>query len=471
MKRDDRFMWFGAGMALLALVLAAAFAPSAIAQSKESEAERYLKAFEEVYRYIQDNYVEEVDPKLLFEGALNGMFETLDDPYSYYLDELDFSRLGDTTTGNFGGVGLIISKQTAAEAGGADQPKYVEVVTPIEGTPAFRAGISAGDLITAIEKSSTEDLTIDDVVDQLRGAPGTPVNVTIRRGRSATFDVEIVRDLIEVPTVKSAMINDSIGYIRITNFTPYTDDRVEDAIFDLELSRYRGLIIDLRNNPGGLLRSVLDTADLFLSELPIVSTRSRIPGSNEVYTSDKRLLVPEELPIVVLINQGSASASEILAGALRDNERAMLIGETTYGKASVQDVRTLGEFGYKLTTARYFTPSGRNIDQTGIEPDRVISEPELSEDDQAELTRLIEERRITLFVEANPDPSDTKIDAFLSGLESDGITLDAKLVQRLIRNETNRTNNDPPVFDLEYDLVLQEAVAILEQSMTAVSNR
>ena len=469
MKRNDRYIWFGAGVGFLILIIAAVFAPTVLAQSKTVAAEEYLQDFAEIFRYIQENYVEEVDPKLLFEGALNGMFDTLDDPYSYYLDELDFASLGDTTTGSFGGVGLIISKQTANEAGGEGVPRYVEIVTPIEGTPAFKVGISAGDLIVAIEDESTENFSIDEVVDRLRGTPGTPVGVTIKRGRSTEFDVVIVRAIIEVPTVKYAMIDEKIGYVRITNFTPYTDDRVEDAVFDLQLRNYQALIIDVRNNPGGLLRSVIDTADLFLAGDTIVSTRSRIPNANETYMAEKDVLIPDEIPIIVLINKGSASASEILAGALRDNERAILIGETTYGKASVQDVRDLGDVGFKLTTARYFTPSGSNIDKTGIEPDTAVAEPELSDDDQEELALLTEERRISTLLESKEEISEDEIEAFIEQLILDGITLEERLIRRLIRNELNRTNNNPPIFDIEYDLALQEAVRALDQSLVSQS--
>ncbi len=467
MKRNDRYIWIGTGIGLLVLVFAMAFAPAVLAQSKNQESEEYVETFKEVFRYIENNFVEEIDPKVLFEGALKGMFATLDDPYSYYLDEVDFSNLTDTTTGNFGGVGLIISKPTVDADDPDAEPSYVEVVTPIEGTPAYRAGVSAGDYITAIEGESTEPLTIDEVVRRLRGTPGSSVTVTLLRGKSTVFDVEIVRDVIEVPTVKSTMIDDDIGYIRITNFTPFTDNRVEDALLDLELARYKALIIDVRNNPGGLLRSVIDTADLFLSDQVIVTTRSRVRRENEVYTAEEGVLVPTYIPMIVLINKGSASASEILAGALRDNGRAILIGENTYGKASVQQVRDLGNYGFKLTTARYHTPSGRNIDEVGIEPDRTISEPELSEEDQAELRKLTEERRIKTFVEENPHPTEEQIAGFIRDLATDGITLEDRLVRKMIRNEVNRTNNDPPVVDVDYDLVLREAVQVLRQSLSA----
>lgn len=468
MKRNDRNLWLGAGIGFLVLLFAAAFAPSVLAQSRQSKTEEYLETFEEIFRYIENNFVEEIDPEALFEGALNGMFDVLDDPYSYYLDELDFANLSDTTTGNFGGVGLIISKVDDSESEEPD-PAYIEVVTPIEGTPAYRAGISAGDLITAIEGSTTEELSIDDVVDRLRGEPGSSVNVTVKRGRRALFDVEIIRDIIEVPTVKSAMIDDDVGYIRITNFTPFTDDRVEDAIFDLELSRYKALIIDVRNNPGGLLRAVIDTADLFLAGDTIVTTKSRVRRENEIFSANDDRLVPDDVPMIVLINEGSASASEILAGALRDNDRATLIGETTYGKASVQQVKDLGEVGFKITTARYYTPSGRNIDEVGIDPDRIVTEPAMSETDAEELAILIEEHLVEDFVQSAGVPSDSEIDSFLDGLEARGITLEERIVRRRIRTEVNRTNNDPPIFDIEFDLVLQAAVEHLQQSLLAIS--
>ena len=459
MKGNDRYLWLGVGMGFIILILAVSFAPTVLAQSDSKDTEAHLRALEDVFRFIQNNYVEEVDPKQLLEGAMAGMFETLDDPYSYYLDENDLSSLNDTTSGNFGGVGLIISKEDVSED--EDREPFVEVVTPIEGTPAFRAGISAGDLITAVEGDTTENLSLDEVVDRLRGIPGTTVGVTILRGSSTKFDVEILRDIIEVPTVKYAMIGGDIGYIRIAQFTPFTDDRVKDAVYELELSGYDALIVDLRNNPGGLLTSVIDTADLFLAGKTIVSTQSRIKRKNEIFTARESIIVPSSVPIVVLINKGSASASEILAGALRDNDRAILVGETSYGKGSVQEVRDLTTGGFKLTTSRYYTPSGKNIDETGIEPDHIVTEPELTDAQKEALSLLTEKRSVELFVGDNELPSDSLIDEFIDSLQSDGIALEDRIIQRLIRNEMNRTNNNPPVYDLEYDLVLQEAVQIL----------
>lgn len=460
MHNKDRYIWVGSGV--LALVVAAfvAIGPTVIAQPKSTETDEFIETFREVFEYIEDNFVEEVDPEELFEGAVQGMFDVLDDPYSYYLDEIEMDSLGLTTNGNFGGVGLTISKQSRADVGGGDDeiPRYIEVISPIEGTPAYRAGISAGDLIMEINGETTEDLSIDEAVEQIRGVPGTSVNLTIKRGRVRTFTVSVTRDVIEVPTVKSAMIDRDIAFLKITQFTPFTDDRVREAIEFFEGEKYSSLIIDLRNNPGGRLSTVIEVSDMFLDEGTIVSTRSRVPRENDIFTASRDVLVPSGFPIIVLINKGSASASEILAGALRDNGRAIIVGETSYGKGSVQQVRDFGDGGFRLTTSRYYTPSGRNIDQIGIEPDTAIDEGELSEDEEESVEQLTANDTIGRFVESNPDPTQKEIDTFIRGLKTEGIVLEDRLIRRLIRNEVNRTNNNPPVFDIEFDLVLQEAV-------------
>ncbi len=470
MKRKDQLLWLGAGAGLMFIVAFVAFAPTVLAQSNSDTSDEYLQTLSDVFRFIENNYVEEVEAKKLFEGALEGIFDALDDPYSYYLDDSAMENLGDVTTGNFGGVGLIITKPAPRgdedEEDGAqtDEEKYVEVVSPIEGTPAYKAGLSAGDFITKIEGKSTRPYTIDEVVDRLRGEPGTEVQVTIKRGKSS-FDVSIKRDIIEVPTIKHAMIGDDIGYLKIIQFTPFTDNRIEESLKDFDSKGYKSLIIDLRNNPGGLFRSVIDIADLFLSEEVIVSTRSRIPEENEVYTADPGVKISGSTPIAVLINKGSASASEILAGALRDNDRAVLIGEQSYGKGSVQEVRNFGAGGFKLTTSRYYTPAGRNIEEIGIAPDLSVKPPELSDAEEEDLQTLNEGTRIRKFVEEHNNPSEQQINDFIQTLESEGIELEERLIRKLIRDEVNRTNNNPPVYDLEYDTVLQEAVRVLNESM------
>ncbi|MAG13507.1 MAG: peptidase S41 [Spirochaetales bacterium] len=470
MQKNERYIWIGAGALAISFFALVAFSPVAVAQSGVTDSEEYLKTFREVFRFIEENFVEEVDPKTLYEGALKGMFDTLDDPYSYFLDIDGMESLTDITTGNFGGVGLVISKQTKSSVPDYDDDTllYIEVVSPIEGTPAYRAGINAGDLIIKIGAESTEDLTIDEVVGRLRGVPGTEVQVTVLRGKKTEMAVSIVRDIIEVPTVKAAMIDSDIAYLKISQFTPFTDDRVRDAIADFERTGYNALVIDVRNNPGGRLSSVIDTADMFLESGTIVSTRSRVPRENDIFTATKRVLVPKNVPIAVLINKGSASASEILAGALRDNARAMIIGQTSYGKGSVQQVREIGDGGFKLTTSRYYTPSGLNIDKIGIEPDTVVEDDPLTDDEQAVIDSITEDNLVSEFLRLNPDPSDNQIDEFIDSLQNDGLILEDRIIKRLINTEVNRTNNNPPVFDLEFDIILKEAVDVLQRMTSGI---
>jgi carboxyl-terminal processing protease len=450
----ERTLWIVVTAFLVAVIVLLSFAPRVLAGNQEAETQRLLSTFFEVLRFVQENYVDEekVDPSNLIDGAMRGMFEALDDPHSAYLSPEEMRDLDDTTMGRFGGVGLIISKID----------RGVEVVSPIEGTPAYREGVSAGDLIVAVDGESVVDLNIDEVLSVLRGEPGSSVTMTIIRGKSLRFDVRVVRDMIEVPTVRHDVIPESIGYLRIIQFTPLSVERVEQALGEFADSSYSSLIIDLRSNPGGLLSGVVDISDFFLSKGPIVSTRSRVPSENHVfYASSRNTIVPADLPIIVLIDRGSASASEILAGALQDTGRATIMGEKSYGKGSVQQIKRVGDAGFRMTMSRYYTPLGKNIDQIGISPDVPVQEPELSEEEEQALSRIIDEELIKEFLTRYPNPTEKNIDSFERELAGKGIQLGDRYVRRLVRNEMNRTNNNPPVYDLEFDLVLQEAVNTL----------
>jgi len=455
MKLKERTIWIGITAFSLAIIILLSFSTGVLAGERDAESQTLLELLYEVFYFIQDNYVDEekVESNNLIEGALKGMFEALDDPYSTYLTSEDMRPMNDTTTGRFGGVGLIISKVE----------KGVQVVSPIEDTPAYKAGISAGDLIIAVEGDSVVDLTIDEVVNILRGEPDTAVEVTILRGKRLTFDVTIIRALIEVPTVKQALIPGEIGYLRIIQFTPLTPFRVKEALAFFEENRYKRLIVDLRSNPGGLLASVVKIGDMFISRGPIVSTRSRVVSENQVFTaSRKATIVDRDIPVVVLIDRGSASASEILAGALKDTKRATLLGEKSYGKGSVQQIRRIGDGGFKLTMSRYYTPSGTTIDKVGIMPDKEIKEPELTEEEEEFFSRLLNEELVKGFVDRNNQPGEIAIASFIEELRGLDIDLPDRYIRRLIRIEVNRTNNNPPVYDLEYDLVLREAVQMLK---------
>ncbi|MDR0316555.1 MAG: S41 family peptidase [Treponema sp.] len=464
-SRKLPFSWIWiAATAALCLIFIFVSVPGVLAQGRDggdssSGAQgnrRYTSIIQNVFDFIQRHYVEEVDPQVIFEGAMNGMFNALNDPYSSFLPESEMSDLNDTTQGSFGGVGLYISKPTGERSDG--KPHYVEVASPIEDTPGWRAGINPGDLIIEINGESTDKLTMDEVLARLRGTPGVEVYLVIRRGEKLEFPVTLVRAVIEVPTAKYAMIGD-IGYLKLLTFTPYTADRARDAIADFRSKNYRSVILDLRNNYGGLLNSAVDVSSLFLDGGVVVSTKSRIPSENHVFNARRQAMIPADIPVIVLINRGSASASEIVAGALKDRGRAYLVGENTYGKGSVQQVYPLNNVGFKITTARYYTPSDVNIDKLGIPPDREVKFPEFTDADVEHLNRLINDNKIPSFVADNPQASAARIDAFARTLEQD-YKIDISLLKRLIRNEQNRTQI-APVYDLEYDVQLQEAVNIL----------
>jgi carboxyl-terminal processing protease len=446
-------LWTGVTL-FIGVVFVLASAPPAQAQSN-GDVQRYGSIIQYVFDSIQRRYVEETDPKTIFEGAMNGMFNALGDPYSSFLPESEMVDLNDTTRGTFGGVGLYI---TAGNLQSDGTMMYVEVAAPMEDTPGWRAGINPMDRIIKIDDESTEGLTMNEILARLRGTPGQPVRVLIRRGESLEFPVTIVREIIEVPTTKYAMIGDT-GYLKLLTFTPKTVERAKEALADFKSKNYKSLVLDLRNNYGGLLQSAVDICDLFLDSGVVVSTRSRLPSENMAYSARSSTMVPQNIPMIVLINRGSASASEIVAGALKDRGRAYLVGEKSYGKGSVQQVYPLGTVGFKLTTARYYTPSNVNIDKIGIPPDREIKYPDFTPEDTAALNNLLKTSRIPDYIKKNPNAGAMEIAAFAETLRRE-FNLDTQILRRLIRNEQIRTVI-APVYDLEYDIQLQEAINIL----------
>jgi carboxyl-terminal processing protease len=388
---------------------------------------------------------------------MNGMFGALEDPYSAYLSESDLGDLRHTTEGAFGGVGLNITKATTPRPDG--KPMWVEVASPIEDTPGWRAGINPGDFIVEVNDQPTETMSMDEVLAILRGTPGEQVKLLIRRGERLEFPVTITRAVIEVPTVKHAMIGD-IGYLKLISFTPMTAARARDAIDEFRENNYKSLILDLRYNYGGRLDSAIEIANLFLDGGTVVRTRSRIRSENREWTARRSTLVPANIPVIVLINRASASASEIVAGALKDRGRAYLVGENTFGKGSVQQVFPItGQTGFRITTARYYTPSDANIDKVGIPPDREVKFPEYTEEDAEHLNKLINTNKIPEFASQNPQATSAQIETFARTLQSE-YQLDLAFLSRLIRNELRRTEI-APVYDLDYDIQLQEAINIL----------
>jgi len=333
---------------------------------QENEVDTYelLNLFGEVLERAKISYVEEVTDKKLIESAINGMLVALD-PHSSFLDGQSFKYMNEQTKGKFGGLGIEVTMEQG----------LVMVVSPIDDTPAFKAGIKSGDFITHINGEQVMGMSLNDAVDKMRGKVGTKVKLTIRRVNQKPFDVTIKREEIKIRSVKSEIKADDVAYIRITSFTEETDKMIEKALEKAKKdtkNKLKGIVLDVRNNPGGLLDQAVGVSDLFLDKGEIVSTRSRNPEDTVKYTAQNGDIA-NGLPIVVLINDGSASASEIVAGALQDHKRAIIIGEKSFGKGSVQTVIPLGNYGaMRLTTARYYTPSGRSIQAKGIEPDVVV---------------------------------------------------------------------------------------------------
>jgi carboxyl-terminal processing protease len=455
-NRKSSFSWLWAlSTALLCALFIVALAPGVDAQNQDTR--RYSSTMQNVFDFIQRHYVEEVDPKTVFEGAMSGMLNSLGDPHSNFLSEKEMTDLSDITQGTFGGVGLYISKPVEERTDG--QTSYAEVSSPIEDTPGWRAGINPGDLIIEINGENTGALSLDEVVARLRGAPGEAVNIKIRRGARLEFPVTLVREVINVPTIKYDMIGD-IGYLRLINFTPMTSDLSREALNGFKAKNYRGLILDLRNNGGGLLQAAIGICDLFLDSGVVVSTKSRIPSENTVFSAHRSTVVPADIPVIVLINRGSASASEIVAGALKDRGRAYLVGERSYGKGSVQQVFPLDKAGFKLTTARYYTPSDVNIDKIGIPPDREVKFPEFTAEDAEKFNTLMTANKIAEFIGANPRAGIADIDIYARELGREYGIGNISLLRRLIRDEQNRTVI-APVYDLEYDIQLQEGINII----------
>ena len=437
------------------------FAESSVENDTKITSFQYVKKLNSVFDFVQQNYVDEIDPRILYEGALKGMLDAIGDPYTLYLDPDYMRDLSDTTSGSFGGVGLSISKATESTPA---KPAYVEVASPIEDTPGAKAGIQAGDMITAIDGLPTPSMTMNEVLSHLRGEVGAPVTVTILRGTNMKFDVTLVRALIEVPTVKYGMIEGTkIGYARLIQFTPDTATRLQDALDSFEKNGYKGLIIDLRDNPGGLITSAVDVADKFIDNGPIVSTKSRLLFENTQFTANKEKTTAKQgMPIVVLINRGAASASEIVSGALKDYHLAYLVGERTYGKGSVQQVIPLSNTdGIKITMARYYTPSDMNIDKIGIPPDLEIKNlKEFTEDEEKTYVDLIKSEIINKAAESKPNMTEADI-ALEAAAIAKKYPLNERLIRRLIRIQVQKTQ--PSVlYDLDYDLQLNEALKVIQ---------
>ena len=367
MMRKTSLVFLGAAagaLATLALTQPYAMSVGSSARAAASDTYRQLNLFGDVFERVRADYVEKPDDSQLVESAINGMLAGLD-PHSSYMDPKSFRDMQVQTRGEFGGLGIEVTMEDG----------LVKVVAPIDDTPAAKAGVMANDIITKLDDDNVQGLTLNQAVDKMRGPVNTKIKLTImRKGAEKPIEVSIMRDIIRVKSVRSHPEGEDVGYIRITQFNEQTTDGLKQAINDLNsqlgADKIKGYIVDLRNNPGGLLDQAISVSDTFLDKGEIVSTRGRNPEETQRFNARPGDMAKNK-PVIVLINGGSASASEIVAGALQDHRRSTVIGTRSFGKGSVQTIIPLGSGNgaLRLTTARYFTPSGRSIQAKGISPD------------------------------------------------------------------------------------------------------
>jgi len=354
----------------VAFFMMLAFISSPVHTNESEVPSEKIQQFVDVYKKIKDQYVDEVDDATLFNYAIDGMVSKLD-PYSDYLSKDDFSELRIGTTGKFGGIGIEITMEDG----------FVKIITPIDDTPAQKAGLKAGDLVIEVQDVSLKDKSLNDAVKLMRGDPGTKVKIKILREKAKQpLDFELTRQIIVSKGIKTKVFHGDIGYLRLSSFQSNSTTNVRNAIYELRKETGKtmaALILDLRNNPGGVLGAAVGISDLFLESGKIVYTKGRTNNSDLEYFANSEDVL-EGLPLYVLINGGSASASEIVAGALQDHKRADIYGEKSFGKASVQSIQEMIDgSALKLTTARYYTPNDRNIHGNGIEPDVKIEFKEI----------------------------------------------------------------------------------------------
>jgi carboxyl-terminal processing protease len=436
----QRRFWLLGPMIVIAIVFGVLIGKGWERTGHATETYEELKTFSEVLTQVQKNYVDETKVKDLVQGAIRGMLSTLD-PHSAYMTPEMYKEMQVETKGEFGGVGIQIGVKE----------NRLAVIAPIEGTPAHRAGIKAGDFITKVNDESTKDLTLMDAVQKMRGPKGTKVNLTVQRdGTPDPLQFTLVRDTIKIESVKSKML-ENIGYVRLTQFQEATGRDLSKALKQFKEQKVQGTVLDLRNNPGGLLTAAVEVSEQFLpSGKLVVYTKGRESKKDEWFAKGKDQM--EDAPMIILVNEGSASASEIVAGALQDWGRAVIVGTTSFGKGSVQTILPLGDgSGLRLTTAKYYTPKGRSIQSTGITPDIVVKLQPTT------VTKAGEGKS----VEKEPDAKATKPPAAKDQPTSNGKPSEDGI-------QKNGTTPTPPPLDaagelaLEQDVQLQKAVELLK---------
>lgn len=461
LKNKERLVWIFALVFILGISFFNIYKP-AVANAQETTSNtndfyRYSRLFQEVFTTLQQNFVdqEKVTTKNLMYGAIKGMLEATGDPFTFFLDEKLNKEFTEEMSGKFGGVGMTISP--------SEDNNWIMVISPIEDGPAEKLGILPGDIIAEIDGQSAKGKTPDEVASLLRGKPGTKIKVGIRRsGVKDLVNFDITRAIINIKSIKYKMLEDSIGYIRVSTFGDETEKDFKNALIDLKKQGVKKLVLDMRNNPGGRLDTAIKMADYVLSGGKIVYVRGRNKKQDEdIYASAKDDILPD-VPITLLVNKYSASASEVFAGALQDNSRAKIIGEQTFGKFSVQYILPLDKkdkTAFKLTIAHYYTPNGRRLHGEGIPPDYLVEEDKLSDADITALTKIREGKYVADYIAKNPNESADKkeISNLAKTLETNGIKISPELLEKYVYIERHKSDYKE-VVDMKYDKQLRAAI-------------
>ena len=422
-----------------------------------------MASLERLYRYVDSIYIDEVDKQKMFNDLASALVASLDDPYSFYVPPSKAKEYQEETSGVYGGIGTYLNKPSPDNIDPSVPSSYmITIVSPSPGSPAQRAGLMAGDLISHIDGEKVDELTSYEASMKLRGEANTFVTITVYRN-GTSFDLSLKRERITAPTVDSGIIEGNIGYIILSEFTPQTGNQLLEHVQKLMKQGIVGLIIDERNNSGGAVDGAMQSANIFLEEGKTLVTIQGKKGTmrDQRYISTGKAEVPANLPIVILTNTGSASSAEIFAAAMKDNGRATLIGTKTFGKGIVQDVFRFGSGFAQVTTAHYYTPNGKNIHKLGIEPDILVENVQLSDEEIPAFEQLMTDKVISTFVQENPEPSEANIRRFASLYTERGI--DEEVLTLLVRNEylSKMPYDKRPIADATFDKQLNRAVQFI----------
>ncbi len=441
-------------------------ASAATTTQKSSSADQIstdLQSIERLYRYVDSIYYEDVDKQKVFQSLASAMIASLDDRYSFYVPPEEAKNYQEENTGIYGGIGTYLNKPAPELKDPKDPSSYmITIISPFPGSPAQRAGLIAGDLISHINGEKVDDLTSNEASIKLRGEPNTEVTITVYRN-GASFDITLKREKITTPTVESEILDGDLGYVILSEYSPQTGTQLQKKVAELAKQDIKGLIIDERNNPGGAVDGALQAANIFLpSGKTLVTIQGRKGTKNDQrYVSTGTMSFPEDIPIVILTNGGSASSAEIFAAALHDNKRATLIGTKTFGKGIVQDVFKFGEGFAQITTAHYYTPNNVNIHGVGIEPDIISEDIKLKDDQIPAYEKLMKDKVIQSFEKDHPEPTTENIKLFAQ--ENKDLGIDTDILSILMRNEyyAKIPYDTRPLGDMVFDTQLKRGVEFL----------